>query len=467
MTKTATDMRITAGDGVLLAQAKAGVESAFEELFRRYGRSTWALAWATSGDETSARATTATAFGRAFTALRSGRAIGIDFLTLVHNQAINAATDVTSARAVAPATGDPATRAFLRLPAVWRASLWLRHGEGASLSETAAAVGLGESEIDKLTQRAAAGWREQLHHEHVTVSGSRNCSRAIARLHALDAGSLPDSDVEPLERHLRLCEPCSDRRAMLDDLTGRLSNLAPALPVLLVDDAKAAWYAAVSHSTTRTGLTSRTEKVLAGATAAVAALGMVGAAVIGAGQTENDARADLAGPAVAPIVTELSSPLPVKLAAAIDLPRGGSTPAAIAGRSTIDSAIQGLSDAGRKAVPVTGGLTEPISNPGTPTPPPPAPGSGPGENPGGGDLNNEGPGDSEVPGGTVPTVSVSTTVADIPVAVVVGDEPGVTVGPVTVGSQPESSSTEGVSVGGPLAPVQPVVETVAAPLGLG
>ncbi len=458
------DLHELTNESALLQAAQAGVEPAFDELYRRHAEVVWHLAWALAtpaGDETLARSITAESFARTFTALAAGRGESVDFATLLRNQTLTAAADRSGGAAPTAAghiASNRAAAAFATLPDTWRAALWLTDGEQADAAAVAGVLGLDADETVQLIARARVGWRERYLRHHVATTVSRICSRAVARLSDHARGTLSAADVTLLERHLDLCEDCSDCRAAMVGIDAELRAMAPALPVLLVDDVRRAWSATVVTPTRRRSISGRTEKALAGATALVAALGVVGAAIFGANDAGSAAVEPIAAP-VAPIVTDVSSPLPIELATAVDLPPKGLTP----NEGGLSSAVvTGLAAAGTAAAPVRVDLSpQPSAKSGTP-------GAG---DPGDGNdgIGNEGPGDGgdldlpETPVPTVPTAQAS--LGGAPVAIAVGDQPGVTVGPISAGDAPAPREKTEVQVGGPLAPAQPTVETVTGLVG--
>lgn len=442
-------------DTELTRRARLGEEPAFDELYRRHAAAAWNLAWATSSDQAAARRITVEAFARSFNALRAGRATEVGFTSLLRNQILNAATD---AEAPTEATsGDVAAVDALRsLPLTWRVACWLADGELLSNDEVAAALGLDVVGAASLVGRARAGWRERFLQRHYAASGNRNCSRAVDRLRAMGEGPLHDADRAALDRHVRLCDACHERKTMAGDLRAAVGAFLPVVPVLLVDDVRAAWAAAVATPSRRSGLSPRTEKVLAGATAAVAALGLVGAAFVGTGRTDAGA-ADTTTRLAAPIGTDASKPVPLALSTVPELSAPGALPVAVVAGDA--DSVQPLAGAGAAAVPLG-------SNDGGAAGAPVAGDDPTDEIPDDG-IPNEGPGDDPtIPEDAVPTASVAVTVADVPVAVAIGDEPGATVGPVSVGSAPAPapSGEPEIAVGGPLAPAQPVVDEVVAGL---
>ena len=486
MTKTA--QHSTASEHDLVTMAEAGENEAFDELYRRHAPSAWRLSLAVTRDVHDAADVMADGFAKVFTAIRVGRyspdaPFRPYLLTTVRNTAIDlirsrrhettgthgAATD----RIVDLRVGhDPAatfeadenaclvSEAFAKLPERWRSVLWLSEVEEMKPRDIAPIVGLSPNATAQLAVRARKGLREQYLLTHVASTGDRNCSRAVARLGAYVDGGLEASDAEKLERHLRLCSTCTERHDQLSHVAEQVPRLALPLPLLLIDSVRAAWTAAISTPvpSTGTGLSATTEKVLAGVSALAAAVGVVGAALVGNGS--GDAGREQAA-AQAAVVDETTDAPPFDAVPDLDLSGlAGSTadaadrssgagsadaggPAADGRSSSADESTTPLP--GSDGVPATGGdgLTRPIGDTVQPRQ----------EGPGTDDANDDSP-----------SVIIGTTVAGVPVAVEIAEEPGATVGPVSVGSEP-APAEEPVSTSeseGPLAPLTETVDEVLA-----
>lgn len=464
-----------AGETMLVVQAAGGDAEAFDALHRRHAERAWRLAVAVTGDAAAAATVVPEAVAATFTGIRAGvDSPEADYGTLLLRAVRNAALDLERARrargeADGPASthGLPLGRAFGALPERWRSALWLTIVEDVAPGSVAPIVDLSAADTAKLAGRARRGLQERFLRAHLAESGNRHCARAVARLARHADGSLDDGDREKLDRHLRLCGSCAERREHLDDLPSRLSSLAPAPPAALREDSRAAWTAAVTPTKARTatGLSPMTEKLLAGVGAVAAAAGVVGAALLGSTNGRGDR--EQAGPVSPAASTETGSPQPLDLDPGIDVPSIGANSGAPTPR--------GRSSSGGSDTPVVGtsNPTEPSTSAGdlspspSPAPSPAVPPSPPTTSPVEPRTSPPDDGGTSEPAGTdEPLVEVGTIIADQPVAVEVGPTPGVTVGPVSVGSEPQpTKNEEPIDVGGPLAPAGDAVSEVLDPLG--
>lgn len=436
MTRTTNDTTTTT-DQALASAAGRGDERSFKELHRRHAPQAWRLGWAVTGDPDRAAAALAQGTGTLFTALRLGR-----FQAQPHDLALAAATrnaaldqrrDGTGG--TTPVSADDAdaqlAAAFGSLPERWRSVLWLRDGEGLSAEQVAPVVELTPEAVDQLAVRARLGLRERYLRAQLAGVSSRNCNRAITRLGAFQDGTLNDKDRANLERHLRLCAACTDRRERIAGLHAGLPALLPAVPADRDERAAKAWSDALA-TTTSTGLSPRTEKILAGASAFAAAVGIIGATMFGGGSS-----ADPVASPLAPLVADISAPRPVDLAA-VTLPLTTPDPITSTARRSLS----------------------PVAN---------AAASGAGGAGGAGSVGGE-VAAAPVDGGTVAPSDPGTPAAEAPQGPIQVDlDEGVTVGPITVDPTPsDSGSVLDVEAPAPLAPVvdpvQEVVNTVATPV---
>lgn len=435
--RTTTDT--TSTDRELQEAAGRGDRAAFAELHRRHAPLAWRLALAVTGDPDRATTAVADATGHLFTALRAGRFQAQPHGTALAAAARNAALDlrrgdITTMPTVPDAADAHLVAAFHALPERWRSVLWLRDAEALVAGAVAPLVELDGEAVDQLAVRARRGLRERYVRTLVASCSARNCTRAVSRLGALEDGTLNDKDVANLERHLRLCEACRDRRERVAGLHAALPALALALPADLDDRAAAAWGSALASST-HTGLSPRTEKVLAGASAFAAALGVLGAALFGAGGGDEPTASPLA-----PLVADIETPRPVDLSDLL-APIASPTPPA---RPSVSAADAAATRAGRTAAAPSAGSE--FAAPAAPQ----APAAG----------------DS---GGEIAAERPSGPLGDAPINVDV--EEGVTVGPVTVDPTPDGGPVLDVKAPEPVAPVtQPIVDAanqVATPVAEG
>lgn len=309
--RKATDAT-TATDLELQGKAASGDRAAFDALHEQHAPLAWRLAFAVTGDPDLASQSVVDATGTLFTSLRAGRFHGQPHGVAFAAAARNAALDLrrggaTTSAAVADGADAILTGAFHALPERWRSVLWLRDAEALEAAQVAPMVELTPEAVDQLAVRARRGLRERYLRAQVATASARPCIRATSRLGALEDGTLNERDAATLEQHLRLCEACAERRQQLAGILVALPALAPTPPADLGDRSVAVWTAALASST-HTGLSRRTEKVLAGASAFAAALGVLGAALFGSGGGDEPTASPLA-----PLVADIDTPKPVDL----------------------------------------------------------------------------------------------------------------------------------------------------------
>lgn len=361
----------TMTDQALVAAASRGDDTAFTELHRRHAPLAWRLGLAVTGDPDTAAAAVAEATGTTFTAIRAGRFQANDHGTALAAATRNAALDLrqsgTSSSPVVADDADPLlAAAFAGLPERWRSVLWLRDAERLPAGVVAPVVELTAEGVDQLAVRARLGVRDRYLRANVATAADRDCNRAVVRLGAMEDGTLNEADRETLEHHLENCLACADRAVRVGALAAALPALAVPPSDDLLDRSRAAWTAALASSTA-TGLSPRTEKVLAGASAFAAAVGVLGAALFGTGGGGDPVASPLA-----PLVADIDTPKPVDLS---DLVLPLTTPDAItstARRSlspSFHSAVAGSEAAAPAAADErSGGATAPGTRGDGPTP---------------------------------------------------------------------------------------------------
>ncbi len=451
------------GERALVAAASTGDRAALDELWRRHGQAAWGLALAVAGDVDDAARALADGLATATTGLRTGRLdAGAPFrdhlLRATRDAAVDRVRTRTEPVVVDPAAEDPHGRpavllaAFQSLPERWRAVLWLTEVEGVAPGLAAPLVHLDPEATVTLARRAERGLLEQHVRTSLAVApAAASCSRALTRLGAHVTGTLPAEDADRLARHLDLCEDCTARVAALRDATAALPTLVVPVPAEARSRAAVAWTAALGTAPTATagttGLSPRTEKVLAGVSAVAAAVGVLGAALFGLGADDGD-EARLAATPISPLVDRIATPRPFDMSElAVPLTTSPRATAGPAGR-----AVDAMFDTVTASPETTtdGGGTTTVPAPGGPT-----------------TIADESP---EAPGGPAPALPEALTpelqveleVADTPIVVDLDEDPGVTVGPISLGDpDADDEQDDAVSVGGALEPLAPVVEPVA------
>ena len=442
--KRTTDTTTT-GDQDLVAAAGRGDQAAFDELHRRHAPLAWRLALAVTGRPEDAATAVVEGTGATFTAVRAGRFQANSHGTALATASRNAALDLRRGQdaIAAPVAADDAdpflAGAFGALPERWRSVLWLRDAEDLDAEAVAPIVELTPEAVDQLAVRARRGLRERYLKAQAATATDRGCTRAIARLGALEDGTLNDADRTTLEGHLAECEACTGRRVGIAAIPTALTALATAPPADLHERTRAA-HASALATTSTTGLSPRTEKILAGASAFAAAVGVLGATLFGAGGGEEPVASPLA-----PLVSDINAPRPIDLSA-LTLPITTPDPVTTTARRSLSPAVR---SAALGTDPATGGTAGgelaapapdaggPASDPGTPAAEAPS---------------------SPLPGGD-----------DVPISVDVGEDTSVTVGPVTADLTPEPDE-DPITIDEPEAlspvvePVEEVVNTVVEPV---
>lgn len=432
---TRTTASTTSTDDSLVTAAARGDQRSFDELHRRHAPLAWRLALAITGRPDEATAALVSGTGATFTAVRAGRFQAASPALALATATRNAALDLRrNGDAIAsPIVADDAdpllASAFGALPERWRSVLWLRDAEGIAAKQAAAVVELTPEAVDQLAVRARRGLRERYLRAQLTSSSSRDCTRATTRLGAFEDATLGEVDRSTLERHLDGCAACAQRRASVSAIPAALGALATAPPTDLRDQARAAWTAALA-STSSTGLSPRTEKILAGASAFAAAVGVLGAAVFGTGGDSDPVASPLA-----PLVADIDAPRPIDLTSLALPVLDDPLPPRTRSFTTSSPTPQG-----------TGGGTGLVAAP-APAPPAPAPAA---------------PGTAPDPvGSPTPAAEIPTAPGQLPIDVSLGEDTAVAVGPIRVDLDPASGQPPlAIEVPEQLAPLAPVLDPV-------
>lgn len=418
----------------LLAAAASGRDDALADLQRAHADAAWGLATAVTGSTADARRAVADAFGTVITAERTGRSESLPVPTRLLRATRHAAVDRVRARGDEPAAVDAELQAaspvlataFWALPERQRCATWL-DAAGVDSEAVAAVIELPHEETEILTARA---W-EALATRHADVHRSVH-------------GETPDPDA---------CAPAA------------LSALTVDLPTEASDEIRAAWVAAVSAGT-GTGLSRRTERVLAGASAFAAAVGVIGAALVGVGVGDGDPARPASAAPIAPLVTDVAAPSPVDLTGGLALPRtatAGTGGSGITAGAVETAAAVPVAEAAPTSAPVAPSTVAATAPPTTPVPDVTAADEG-----GDDDLPLNLPDDPSE--GAVIGIDA---IPGVPIAVDISDDPGITIGPVSLGSAPQpddernilqSSGASADSVTEATEVVEPAAPTAAEPV---
>jgi DNA-directed RNA polymerase specialized sigma24 family protein len=311
--KAAQESRLLS-DRVLVERAGRGDQAAYDELYRRLAPGAWRLALCLTREPAMAAGAVATAFAATFGTAPphpgtvSARA---RLLAAVRHAAVDPGLEpvaVGEIRAVAPSA---VATAFAGLPARWRSTLWLLDAEGLTPRETAAALGLPEAAVVPLAARARAGLGEQVVLAEAAAVDAVECRRVLERLVDYASERLTARDERRVRAHLDGCDQCRPFLADLDDLTPALRRLAAPLPVAVAAASEDRWLASLVrpagplHLTLPSGrpVPAWAERAVAGAAAAVIALGIASAILVaGRGGRVRDDRLARSIPAEAPLV---------------------------------------------------------------------------------------------------------------------------------------------------------------------
>jgi DNA-directed RNA polymerase specialized sigma24 family protein len=394
-------------DTTLVTRAQHGERAGFDELFRLHAHPAWRLAIAVGGSAEIAEQAVVEAFTNVFRRLQGGSAtVGTPFRLLVARAAADAAAGASaSGLAPVPADGPNALATmFQQMPRQWRAVLWLTDVEGGSSAQAGTLLGLSADDAAALTGRARAGLRQRV---------------------------------------LRTGDPSTVE--LLGDIAGNLRPIVTPMPVGVATAAGAwweAWYETTKDDR-RHGLAGflslgpRAERVLAGAAAVVLAAGIASAIALGGDEaTRRSPSSTAAGSGeLAGGTTVLSDSIDGGTGTGMGTMTSSKTWARNStGRGEAVSGATSSSPLGATPAPVT---PRTPTTPGITTPPtqPPAVAD-------------------SVPPGTGANIAVDA--AGTPIAVGVGDQTGVQVGPIVIGTPP-SAPAGGVSIevgtGGLLPPI--------------
>lgn len=275
----------TIGEQPLLDEARRGDASAHDRLWRLHGAEAWRFAYALAGDaEVAAEGVIAgwaslVAHPRQ---LATTVPVGAQVLAAVHQ-----ALPADPAWPAPPAAALVAT-AFAGLTPRRRGALWLRDVEALPAAEAAVALGIRAAEVDALADRARGELADRVLAAYAAGGPPARCLPAVEQLPAYAAGTLAPRREAKVRRHLDTCTGCEALLTSLDDLTPTLRGLVPALPATLADDAHDRWAASLVRLTGPLHLVlpgGRTmapwaERTLAGAAAAIVALGITAAALM-------------------------------------------------------------------------------------------------------------------------------------------------------------------------------------------
>ncbi|WP_329175644.1 sigma-70 family RNA polymerase sigma factor [Streptomyces decoyicus] len=298
-------------DAQLLADLRAGDDSAYEEMYRRHADAVRRYARSCCRDAHTAEDLTGEVFARTLQAVRGGAgpdsAVRAYLLTTVRRVAASwaktarreqlvedfAVFAVSAAgvpgdrdtvdlgadvRALHEAEQSMAVQAFRSLPERYQTVLWHTAVEDESPSEVAPLLGLTANATAVLAHRAREGLKQAYLQAHVSQSltAGGDCARYADRLGAYARGGLRMRAERGLRKHLDACARCRLAALEVEDVNQRIGAL---LPVAVIG-----WFAAgyaVKAAAAAVGVAGAAAG--AGVAAGVAGGGGSGAAAGGSG----------------------------------------------------------------------------------------------------------------------------------------------------------------------------------------
>ncbi|BDH09154.1 sigma-70 family RNA polymerase sigma factor [Streptomyces hygroscopicus] len=258
-------------DAQLLADLRAGDDSAYEEMYRRHAAAVRRYARSCCRDAHTAEDLTGEVFARTLQAVRGGAgpdsAVRAYLLTTVRRVAASwaktarreqlvedfAVFAVSAAgvpgdrdtvdlgadvRALHEAEQSMAVQAFRSLPERYQTVLWHTAVEDESPSEVAPLLGLTANATAVLAHRAREGLKQAYLQAHVSQSltAGGDCARYADRLGAYARGGLRMRAERGLRKHLDACARCRLAALEVEDVNQRIGAL---LPVAVIG-----WFAA-------------------------------------------------------------------------------------------------------------------------------------------------------------------------------------------------------------------------------
>ncbi|MFD9207297.1 sigma-70 family RNA polymerase sigma factor [Streptomyces sioyaensis] len=249
-------------DAQLLADLRAGDDSAYEEMYRRHAPAVRGYARGCCRDADTAEDLTGEVFARTLQAVRGGAgpdsAVRAYLLTtlrrvaaswaktarreqLVEDFAVFAVSAAGSpgeektldpgaeVRAMQEAERSLAVQAFRSLPERYQTVLWHTTVEDESPSEVAPLLGLTANATAVLAHRAREGLKQAYLQAHVSQSltAGGDCARYADRLGAYARGGLRMRAERGLRRHLAECTRCRLAALEVEDVNQRIGALLP------------------------------------------------------------------------------------------------------------------------------------------------------------------------------------------------------------------------------------------------
>ncbi len=284
---------------MITALRRSSPEQLFESLYKRHAQDVYRYSLALLHRQADAEDATQTTFMNAYRAIGKGerprdagkwlRAIALNVCREHYRRAGRRPAEISLDEDPAELVLDPPTptigdvvRGLAVLPFNQRAALVMREFEGRSVAEVAAALEVSPSAVEALLFRARRALREQLEEQLTCAEAEQAISRQLDH-------ALPRSERGPLRAHLRSCDECASfaRRMRAQRSAIRSLGLLP-IPISLsmrgIVRGAGATASAAGAGQSVTGAGGSVIASLVGSAAAkVAALTVVGAAVVGVG----------------------------------------------------------------------------------------------------------------------------------------------------------------------------------------
>jgi DNA-directed RNA polymerase specialized sigma24 family protein len=286
----------TTSDTDLLQQADDGDLDALRRLIAADLHPAWRLAVITTDSPEAAEAAAVEGFcdGLVTAVRHPDPRLGLRtrLATATRHAAITAAPAAPRRAAADP---DPVVAAFQALPEAWRTALWLVEVEGGTPEQVAPVLGLNRSAAAALAERASTGLRERLATDVAQRATEPECRRALAKLPAHAAGKLTESERAAVGGHLAGCGSCAVWLAALVSPRPALRRLVSPPPESVAMAIEARWLLLLEKRG-RGWLAPFTERAVGAAAAAVLAIGLGGAALLGGRDGDPDPGPEFAVP---------------------------------------------------------------------------------------------------------------------------------------------------------------------------
>lgn len=243
----------TRSDADLISDARAGDDSAFEELYRRHAPAVRSVARRHVRADADVEDITSEAFTRVLEKIREGAGPESFFRAYVCTTVSRLAYAQTARSGkFAPEADmdqfdspedrytDPVmrsyesavvTRAYKSLPERWRGALWYSEVDGMHAREIAPLLGLSANGVSALLVRAREGLRNAYLQEHVSAAPRPECEKVASMLGAYTRQDLSPRNTTLVEEHLKTCDEC---RAIVVQLTDIGASVrAVVLPLVI------------------------------------------------------------------------------------------------------------------------------------------------------------------------------------------------------------------------------------------